>query len=88
MMRPHYSGKVLGVADCSHNKYADPDTWSHKGGAYFPDDHKDTEIVWYPSTGSLCVQGHPEYVPTSEFATFCIDLIVHYLEEIRESVVS
>lgn len=83
MMRPHSSGKVLATADCSRNKHADRDVWSAKGGAFFPDDHKDTEIVWYPRTGSLCIQGHPEYVPNSEFANFCIDMITHYLEEVR-----
>lgn len=83
MMRPHSSGQVLAIADCSRNKYADLDTWSAKGGVHFPDDHKDTEIVWYPSTGSLCVQGHPEYFPMSEFASFCIDMFIHFLEEVR-----
>lgn len=83
MMRPGAGGKVLAVADCAHNKYAEDDTWNYKGGVFFPDDHKDTEIVWYPSTSSLCIQGHPEYVPGSEFATFCIDMIIHYLEEVR-----
>ena len=83
MMRPHSSGKVLGVSDCSRNKFADHDTWSANGGVFFPDDHKDTEIVWYSPTNSLCIQGHPEYVPGSEFATFCIDMMIHFLEEIR-----
>lgn len=84
MMRPNYAtGKILAIADEARNKYADKATWSHRGGAFFPDDHKDTEIVWYPSTASLCIQGHPEYVPNSEFATFCIDMITHFLEEVR-----
>jgi hypothetical protein len=86
MMRPNLkTGKVLAVADCAHNKFSAHDTWTHKGGAFFSDDHKDTEIVWYPNTRCLCIQGHPEYVPNSEFATFCIDLISHYLEEVRVS---
>lgn len=84
MMRPNpATGKVLAIADESRNKYADHASWSHRGGAFFADDHKDTEIVWYPPTSSLCIQGHPEYVPNSEFATFCIDMITHYLEEVR-----
>lgn len=83
MMRPHSSGKVLAIADESTAKHADRDSWSPRGGAFFADDHKDTEIVWYPSSGSLCIQGHPEYVPNSEFATFCLDMITHYLEEVR-----
>lgn len=83
MMRPHSSGRVLATADCSRRKYSWDDTWDHYGGAHFADDNKDTEIVWYPSTSSLCIQGHPEYVPTSDFATFCIDMIQHFLAEVR-----
>lgn len=83
MMRPHNSGRVLAVADESTKKYSDHDTWDAKGGVHFADDHKDTEIVWYPHTGSLCIQGHPEYMPSSDFATFCVDMIQHFLEEAR-----
>ena len=83
MMRPGKTGKVLAVADCARNKYADHDQWSAKGGVFYADDHKDTEIVWYPSSGSLCIQGHPEYVPGSDFATFCIDMVTHYLNEVK-----
>lgn len=83
MMRPGKLGKVLGVADQATKKYADHDTWNASGGVFFADDHKDTEIVWYPDSGSLCIQGHPEYVPNSEFATFCLDMVVHYLNEVR-----
>lgn len=83
MMRPGATGQVLAIADEARNKYADHATWSAKGGVFYPDDHKDTEIVWYPSSGSLCIQGHPEYVPHSEFATFCTDMIIHFLEEVR-----
>jgi gamma-glutamyl-gamma-aminobutyrate hydrolase PuuD len=54
---------------------------------FHPDKHmgtdgKDVEIVWYPMTNSLCIQGHPEYVPGTEFAHYCLDLMDHYLEEI------
>jgi putative glutamine amidotransferase len=83
MMRPHSSGRVLAVADEATRKYCDDQTWTNTGGVFFSDDHKDTEIVWYPATGSLCIQGHPEYMPHSEFATFCIDMIQHFLEEVR-----
>lgn len=83
MMRPHASGRVLATADCARRKYSDHDTWNANGGIFYADDHKDTEIVFYPATSSLCIQGHPEYVPTSDFATFCVDMIIHFLEEIR-----
>lgn len=83
MMRPHVSGRVLATADCARRKYSDKDAWDATGGVHFADDHKDIEIVWYPATSSLCIQGHPEYVPSSEFATFSIDMIQHFLEEVR-----
>lgn len=78
MMRPSLDGEVLAVADVATRKYAD--------GANFPafrydDDHRDTEIVWYPKTSTLCIQGHPEYIPGSRFANFSIDLIRHYQKE-------
>lgn len=78
MMRPHSSGVVLGVANEATRKAAD--------GANFPefrydDDKRDTEIVWYPATSTLCIQGHPEYVPNSVFANFSIGLIRKYWKE-------
>jgi gamma-glutamyl-gamma-aminobutyrate hydrolase PuuD len=42
----------------------------------------DIEIVYYPNTHSLCIQGHPEYVPNTAFASYCIGLMVQYLAEI------
>lgn len=38
-------------------------------------DFVDTEVVWYPTTRSLCIQGHPEYVPESHFARWSKALI-------------
>lgn len=78
MMRPGPDGVVLGVADVSTRKSS--------ATANFPefrydDDHKDTEIVWYPATSTLCIQGHPEYIPGSRFAEFSIDLIRQYYKE-------
>lgn len=40
----------------------------------------DAEIVWYPRTGALCIQGHPEYNPSSDFSKLCVKLINHYYE--------
>ena len=32
------------------------------------------EIVWYPKTKGLCIQGHPEYMkPTTYFANGDVD---------------
>lgn len=81
MMRPNLrTGTIIGIADESTRKDAEHDHFP--SGSFF-DDHKDTEIVWYPGTRSLCIQGHPEYVPGSIFADYCINLIHKYAEESR-----
>ena len=34
------------------------------------------EIVWFPETRCLCIQGHPEYMPHDhEFPAFCRELV-------------
>lgn len=76
MMRPNYKAAVIiGVADEATYKVAQDASFPE---AFFPDDRKDAEIVYYPTTNSLCIQGHPEYVPGSEFAEYCIELIAKY----------
>lgn len=41
-------------------------------------DYQDLEVVWYPKTRALCVQGHPEYVPETRFARYVGELIAKY----------
>lgn len=77
MMRPGPSGIVIAVADESTRKFAQGAMYPKQ---HFNDDHRDTEIVWYPATSTLCIQGHPEYVPGSHFAEFSIALIRYYQE--------
>jgi gamma-glutamyl-gamma-aminobutyrate hydrolase PuuD len=74
MMRPGPTGQVLGVAVRSTRKHADG------ADVTGPDKDQDVEIVWYADTSTLCIQGHPEYVPGSQFAEFSIALIRHYQE--------
>jgi gamma-glutamyl-gamma-aminobutyrate hydrolase PuuD len=71
-----FNGKVIAVASEASVKHADeiihtPD----------PKKNEDIEIVWYPKTSTLCIQGHPEYVPGSEFADYCLDLVYQYIKE-------
>jgi gamma-glutamyl-gamma-aminobutyrate hydrolase PuuD len=81
MMRPNWEKvKLIAVSDEATQKVAEMDSYPHGS---FEDDHKDTEIVYYPETHSLCIQGHPEYVPGSEFADYCVDLIKQYINEAR-----
>lgn len=69
MMRPTEDGQIIGVASKATTKDADPDSWH---GA---PDWTDVEVVWYPGTKSLCIQGHPEYVPQSRFAHWSVELL-------------
>lgn len=83
MMRPNYdTGVIIGVSDESTVKRSEHEHWQATGGVFFPDDHKDTEIVWYPQTRSLCVQGHPEYVPGTHFAEYFFRLVSSCMNEV------
>ena len=45
----------------------------------------DMEVIFYPKTRTLCTQGHPEYVPSSDFAKWSIDLILEKYQYSRQS---
>lgn len=80
MMRPNLeTGKVLAVASESTTKLADGLRERLDPNV---NPHLDVEIVWYPETHSLCIQGHPEYVPGSVFANYCLDLIHNCWKEV------
>lgn len=81
MMRPNWDKAViLAVSDEATYKYSEKDAYPE---ANFKDDHLDTEIIYYPDTHTLCIQGHPEYVPSNPFANYCTDLIINYLQEVQ-----
>lgn len=49
-------------------------------GKHIPNIPKEPEIVWFPSTKSLCIQGHPEYMTaTPEFIRYTYKLIKKYI---------
>lgn len=77
MMRPHRElAEIIGVANISGSREAEVDAKVYKN---LPKDIKmgeDIEVVWYPNTRSLCIQGHPEYVPGSRFADWSIELMM------------
>lgn len=86
MMRPNYAtAKVIATAHEATRKDADGAHFP-TGGPY-PDDGLDTEVVWYANTHSLCIQGHPEYVPGSIYAEYCLELMSDCLREVRSCVV-
>jgi len=80
-MIPGPDGQLIAVANISHDKLKDG---KHKtipfAGNWGEVEGDDAEIVWYPKTRSLCIQGHPEYVPNSDFARYCIQLIKNHYE--------
>lgn len=40
----------------------------------------DPEIVWWPDTKCLCIQGHPEWVETNhEYQIYCKNLVKRYI---------
>lgn len=74
MMRPNLeTGQVIAVASEATVKYADGVEREIVPAAMA--DGEDIEVVWYPKTRTLCVQGHPEYVPGSPFADYVLDLV-------------
>lgn len=85
MMIPAELGEIIAVSSESSYKQSqkgcfDFDPWSPSIA-----DGKDLEIIWYPKSSSLCIQGHPEYVPNSEFADYCIGLMYYYLNEVQQA---
>ena len=71
MMKPHNSAELIAYAE---------DIATRFNGRYKEKlTNVDPEIVWYNNRNALCIQGHPEYVPDSQFSQTCVKLINHYL---------
>lgn len=80
MMRPTKDAEIIGVSNiCTYRQCEDRDE------AILPNkdmrEGADIEVVWYPDTRSLCIQGHPEYVPGTEFADWSVELLVKKYRE-------
>lgn len=75
------SGEVIGIANCSTFKERSNEK-SVRSTAKNIIDGVDVEIMWYPSTQSLLIQGHPEYVPGSRFAAYVLELMHEFSEQI------
>lgn len=79
MMRPNFDdGILIAVASESKLRRRDGEVQSIDPKAT-PD--LDVEIVWYPGNRTLCIQGHPEYVPGSQFANYCMRIIDEFFHE-------
>lgn len=46
---------------------------------------EDLEVIWYPETRCLCIQGHPEYAPESKFADYCLGLIKEFMPQTKQA---
>jgi GMP synthase-like glutamine amidotransferase len=51
-----------------------------KEDVYVTDVPCEPEIIWFPQTKSLCIQGHPEFLGVqSRFVQFCFELVSTYV---------
>lgn len=75
----HHQQMILGRT--GHGiAYAEVSQIKKRYGQVLEDPGKDWEVVWYPLTDSLCIQGHPEYgSATAEYRDYCKQLIEDYL---------
>lgn len=73
-MRAGPGATIIGVSNVSTRKVSG-DGIEHITRAKDIKDGQDLEVVWYPKTHTLCVQGHPEYVPGSRFAAYVQELL-------------
>lgn len=83
MMLPALKGELLAWALGQSDYYLDGDDIDSWGMGLHLDSlgvTKEPEIVWYPQTKSLCIQGHPEYGhATEEFRNLTNELCQKYL---------
>lgn len=75
-MIPPEGAEILAVANRAACKYDKDDQLV----SFTPADNallegKDVEVVWFPKTRTLGIQGHPEYMPRSDFADYCFELV-------------
>lgn len=84
MMIPSPRGKLLAWASGISDQYLDgdnKDSWGRRLGVDDFGKLMEPEVVWYPKTRSLCIQGHPEYLtPEHDFWKYSLELVKTYLE--------
>ena len=88
MMIPNLSlGQVIGVANIckSRENGAKREIMTQSKEIK---DGKDIEVVWYPKSRCLCIQGHPEYVPGTRFSDWSVDLLNKKYNETRSILVA
>lgn len=80
MMRPTHLGQIIGVSNVNNSREAEEGHMFRKPASDISEG-QDVEVVWYPNTRCLCIQGHPEYVPGSRFADWSFNLMQKKYEE-------
>lgn len=73
MMIPTPEAEIIAVASESTRKYRQHEQIEVKRTGDLRDG-QDPEIIWYPKTRSLCIQGHPEYHLKS-FTDYCFTVL-------------
>jgi len=77
MMKPNMAlAQVIGVSKKSFTKECEGELAKNYILPRELKEGEDIEVVWYPNTRSLCIQGHPEYVPGTPFADWSIELML------------
>src|SRR6267378_792141 len=83
MMIPSPKGKLIAWASGQSLHYLDgdnKDVWGPRLGIDDRGRNMEPEIVFYPNTKSLCIQGHPEYLdPNADFWQYTCELARKYL---------
>jgi len=83
------------LANSTHHQMMLPDAVQHEllawstwpmSMVYYGEDNRklsierEAEAVWFPKTQSLCIQGHPEYMPKdSDFVKYCQHLVKKFI---------
>lgn len=79
MMRPTDKAEIIGVSNvCPYRMRELVDEVLTPAADI--KDGQDIEVVYYPETQSLCIQGHPEYVPGTRFSDWSFDLMLEKLQ--------
>lgn len=78
-----FSNKIIQANSYHHQMMAphhSKNRYTIIASAIGPNVDTDPEVVWWPETQCLCIQGHPEWVDTDhEYQVYCKELIQRYI---------
>lgn len=73
-MIPGPGADIIAVSSQSSLKVSDKGRMEFEPFKKKDEEGEDIEVLWYPRTRSLCIQGHPEFAPRTPFAEYCFKL--------------